>query len=114
MRRTVEADAEGVPEAALRSLADGPTDDETADGLTSEVPADAPEVSVEDGTATVRPDGEPSRLAAAQLVHTLTGLPGIRRVVDVCMVGIIDKVGCTGGEVNHLISKQIKFSLAGS
>jgi hypothetical protein len=81
VRRTVEADADALPEAALRSLADGPTGDETDDGLTSEVASDVPDVSVEEGTATVQLDGEPSRLAAAQVVHTLTGLPGIRRVV---------------------------------
>ena len=45
VRRTIEAAANELPGAALRSL------------------------------------GEPSRLAAAQLVHTLTALPGIRRVV---------------------------------
>ena len=58
-----------------------PSADETDNGLTSDVSSDTPEVSVEGGTATVQLDGEPSRLAAAQLVHTLTALPGIRRVV---------------------------------
>jgi hypothetical protein len=81
VRRTVEAEADGLPDAALRSLADGPTGDESEDGLTSEVESDTPEVSVEDGTATVQLGGDPSRLGAAQVVHTLTGLPGIRRVV---------------------------------
>ena len=81
VRRTVEASADELPAAALRSLAEGPRADETDDGLASEVSSDAPEVSVEGGTATVQLDGEPSRLAAAQLVHTLTALPGIQRVV---------------------------------
>jgi hypothetical protein len=62
-------------------LGEGPTADETDDGLASEVSSDAPEVSVEEGTATVQLDGAPSRLAAAQVVHTLTALPGIRKVV---------------------------------
>ena len=81
VRRTIEAAADELPGAALGSLGEGPTADETDDGLASEVSSDAPEVSVEGGTATVQLDGEPSRLAAAQLVHTLTALPGIRRVV---------------------------------
>ena len=80
-RRTVAAAAAELPAAALRSLGEGPTADETDDGLAREVSSDAPEVSVEGGTATVQLDGEPSRLAAAQLVHTLTALPGIQKVV---------------------------------
>ena len=81
VRRTIEAAADELPAAALRSLGEGPTADETDDGLASEVSYEAPDVSVEGGTATVQLDGEPSRLAAAQVVHTLTALPGIRRVV---------------------------------
>jgi Immunoglobulin-like domain of bacterial spore germination/Sporulation and spore germination len=81
VRRTVEASADELPTAALRSLGEGPSAEETDDGLASEVPSDASEVSVEGGTATVQLDGEPSRLAAAQLVHTLTALPGIQKVV---------------------------------
>jgi hypothetical protein len=81
VRRTIEAAADELPAAALRLLGEGPTADETDDGLASEVSSDAPEVSVEEGTATVQLDGAPSRLAAAQVVHTLTALPGIRKVV---------------------------------
>ncbi len=81
VRRAVDAGADELPEAALRSLGEGPSADETDNGLTSDVSSDTPEVSVEGGTATVQLDGEPSRLAAAQLVHTLTALPGIRKVV---------------------------------
>jgi Immunoglobulin-like domain of bacterial spore germination/Sporulation and spore germination len=81
VRRDIEAT--DAPTAALGELFAGPSDAEKA-GLDATsavaVAGDAPRVTVEDGVATVEIDGQQSDEALAQIVYTLTDLPGVDSV----------------------------------
>ena len=87
VRRDVEAAPTVAARAALTELLDGPTAEERADGYGTAI-ADSVslrDLELADGVATVDLSGlaagtEPARLGAAQIVHTLTRLPGIVRV----------------------------------
>jgi Immunoglobulin-like domain of bacterial spore germination/Sporulation and spore germination len=77
---------QGVAFAALRALIDGPTPEERADGITSEVLADTriELLTVENGTAIV----ELSDCGGlAQVVYTLTQFPTVDRVETGCRAG---------------------------
>jgi germination protein M len=70
-------------EIALDQLVGGPTQDETELGLETALPDGLePDVSVEDGVATVELEGaaDLSREALAQIVYTQTALPLVRSV----------------------------------
>jgi immunoglobulin-like protein involved in spore germination len=74
-RRTVP----GTAAAALRTLEEGPTQEETRRGLESKV-VDGGSVTVADGKASVAGLEELPRAAQAQIVYTLTDLDSIRTV----------------------------------
>jgi spore germination protein GerM len=85
VRRQVPAPA--TPDAALGAVAAGPTPPEAAAGLRTALVTGVGLARVAAGTATVRLDrdfvaADPSEqiLALAQLVYTITELPGIRGV----------------------------------
>jgi len=80
--RTVEP-PESVVTAALLALFQGPsTQEETELGLTTGIPdaGEEPDVSVEDGVATVQLDVHLVDEALAQVVYTLTQFPTVERV----------------------------------
>jgi germination protein M len=89
VRRTIAA-TPAVARAALTTLLDGPTEEESADGLASAIPPGTHlrDIAVADGVATVDLDrafGEGSGSASmlgrvAQVVATLTRFPTIQRV----------------------------------
>jgi spore germination protein GerM len=85
VRRTVPSPA--TPTAVLAAVAAGPTPPEAAAGLRSALVTGATLAQVAAGTATVRLDGDvvaadirEQILALAQLVYTITELPGIGAV----------------------------------
>jgi germination protein M len=78
VRRTVAAPTGSPAADAVEALAAGPTDEERAEGYTTELPATMP-VELADGSATV--DAEVSPLGAAQLVNTLSQFPDVARIV---------------------------------
>jgi Immunoglobulin-like domain of bacterial spore germination/Sporulation and spore germination len=80
-RRTVPR-TPAVASAALAVLAAGPTADERATGLTSDVPRDAAfeDLRVAAGIAHLTPSRGLSRRAQAQVVYTLTQFPSVRAV----------------------------------
>jgi len=75
--------AERVASAATLALLEGPTEqEETELALTTEIPdvGEVPEVSIEDGVATVQLDVGLVDEALAQVVYTLTQFPTVERV----------------------------------
>jgi len=72
----------GVAVAALRALAAGPTDDERAQGLTTQLTSGnaVTGVSIDSGVATVTLNEDLSHAALAQLVYTLTQFPTVQAV----------------------------------
>jgi hypothetical protein len=70
-----------VAGAAVDQLLAGPTSADSGHGLSSALPSDAKvDVEVKDGTATIRPSRRLDHAGLAQLVYTLTQLPGVKRV----------------------------------
>ena len=72
-----------IEDAALASLYEGPTAQEEADlDFTTAIPAgsEAPDVTTDDGTATLETDGQLSDEARAQIVYTLTQFPSVEAV----------------------------------
>ena len=77
-----EVEASGEPGAAvLDELLAGPTDDDPAESETA-IPAgtEAGDLAVEDGVARITPSSALSDEALAQVVYTLTDLPGVDSV----------------------------------
>jgi hypothetical protein len=80
-RREVQATGDAAT-TIVAELYAGPSEDETADlDVASEVPSDGdPDVNIENGVATVDLGEELSQEARAQIVYTLTDLPGVDSV----------------------------------
>jgi germination protein M len=79
----------GVGRAALDALLTGPTAQEQADGLGTEIPSGAAieSLTVANGHATVKLSSDLDELATAQVVFTLTQFPTVHDVVVVTPSG---------------------------
>jgi spore germination protein GerM len=87
---TRTSDSQPTPRSVLQRLVAGPNDSEQEQGLRSVLTPDIPvdDVVVDEGVATIVLDGgdasnsgaDGQALGVAQIVYTLTGLPGIRQV----------------------------------
>jgi hypothetical protein len=79
------AETTGTPEAAVRALLDGPTDEQSGATVSSAIPAgtELTDLSVQDGLArtTFSTHVESDPLSDAQVVYTLTQFPEIQRVL---------------------------------
>ena len=114
VRRTIAA-TPAVARAALTTLLDGPTEEESADGLASAIPPGTHlrDIAVADGVATVDLDrafGEGSGSASmlgrvAQVVATLTRFPTIRRVAFRVDGEPVEAIGAEGVVVDPPIGR---------
>jgi hypothetical protein len=111
-----KAEGEAVARAALEALLDGPSPDERAAGLTTEIPSgtDLLDLAVTDGTATVDlsgafDDGGGSasmQARVAQVVATLTQFPSIERVAFRLEGEPVEAIGGEGVAVDPPLGRE--------
>jgi germination protein M len=78
-----------IGSAALSALGDGPTDEERAQGLRTELTSTAAvtNLRIADGVATIELQDDLSHAALAQVVYTLTQFPTVERVRPSRVIG---------------------------